>query len=127
MRSQSWFDSWCVHAQVIGLSFGILLATSSVLAKTHDIAMTAIEKEVIIDGEGTTYKAWSFNAQFRGPVVRVTEGDTVKFTLTNPSSNTSPHPIDFHVAEIDFLKDHRAINPGQVTSCVRRQPWIPVE
>lgn len=126
MRSQSWVDGWCIHAQVIGLSFGILLATSSVLAKAHDIALTVIEKEVVIDGERTTYKAWAFNAQLPGPVVRVTEGDTIKFTLTNPSSNTSPHAIDFHAAEIDFLKDHRAINPGEIISYtfVAKKPGV---
>jgi nitrite reductase (NO-forming) len=126
MRSQSWFDGWCIHAQVIGLSFGILLATSSVLAETHDIAMTAIEKEVVIDGEATTYKAWTFNAQLRGSVVRVTEGDSIKFTLTNPSSNTSPHAVHFHAAEINFLKDHRAINPGEIISYtfVAKKPGV---
>jgi nitrite reductase (NO-forming) len=114
MHLQSWFDGWCTQVQVIGLSFfGILLATSSVSAETHDIAMTAIETEVVIDGAEVIHKAWRFNAQFRGPVVRVTEGDTIKFTVINPGSNVYPHAIDFHAAEIDFLKNHRAINPGE--------------
>jgi nitrite reductase (NO-forming) len=75
--------------------------------------MTAIETEVVIDGSGSTYAAWTFNGQFPGPVVRVTEGDTIHFKLTNPSSNKHPHAMDFHAAEIDFLKNYRAINPGE--------------
>ena len=92
MRSQSWYDGWCTQAQVIGLSFfGILLGTSSVLGETHEIAMTAIEKEVVIDGAETAYKAWTSNTQVRGPVVRVTEGDTIKITLTNPTAAMPIH------------------------------------
>ena len=88
--------------------------------------MTAIEKEVVIDGVETAYKAWTFNTQFRGPVVRVTEGDTIKITLTNPSSNAYPHAIDFHAAEIDFLKGHRAITPGETISStfVAKKPGV---
>ncbi|MBM4125432.1 MAG: nitrite reductase [Nitrospira sp.] len=85
-------------------------------AKTHEVEMTAMETEVVIEGNGTTYKAWTFNGQFPGPVVRVTEGDTIKFTLHNPKTNTYPHAMDFHAAEIDFLKNYRAINPGETIS-----------
>lgn len=31
-------------------------------AKTIKVDMTAVEAEVVIDGEGTTYQAWTFNA-----------------------------------------------------------------
>jgi len=84
-----------------------------VLAKTHTVDMTAVEKDVVIDGAGTTYAAWTFNGQFPGPIVRVTEGDTIKFKLTNPAGNKQPHAMDFHAAEIDFLQNYRAINPGE--------------
>ena len=79
-------------------------------AETREVAMTAVETDVVIDGGGERYKAWTFNGQFPGPVVRVTEGDTVKFTLTNPATNKNPHAMDFHAAEIDFLKNYRGIN-----------------
>src|SRR5436309_12437166 len=59
------------------------------------------------------YKAWTFNGQFPGPVVRVMEGDSVNFTLDNPKTNVFPHAMDFHAAEIDFLKNYRAINAGE--------------
>ncbi len=49
--------------------------------KVHDVTFTAMETEIVVDGNGTKYKAWTFNGQMPGPVVRVTEGDTVNFTL----------------------------------------------
>ncbi len=98
------------------LMLGSVMGLETALSKTHEIKMTAVEKEVVIDGEGTTYKAWTFNGQFPGPVVRVTQGDRVKFTLENPKTNGHPHSMDFHAAEIDFLKNYRAINPGESIS-----------
>jgi nitrite reductase (NO-forming) len=127
MRRHSRFEARYTALQVIAvICLGILLATSPVVAKTHEVAMTAMEKDIIIDGEGTTYKAWTFNGQVPGPAVRVTEGDTVKFTLTNPSSNTYPHSMDFHAAEIDFLKNYRAVNPGETISYtfVAKKPGV---
>ena len=56
----------------------------------------------------------------------VTEGDTVKFTLTNPATNKYPHAMDFHAAEIDFLKNYRAINAGETIeyTFVAKKPGI---
>jgi nitrite reductase (NO-forming) len=82
-------------------------------AKTHEVQMTAVESDVVIEGGGDKYAAWTFNGQMPGPVVRVTEGDTVNFTLTNPVENKNPHAMDFHAAEIDFLKNYRAVNAGE--------------
>lgn len=99
--------------------FGVLmlasfsLSSGQALAKVHEVEMTAIETDIVIDGSGEKYAAWTFNGTVPGPVVRVTEGDTVKFTLTNPATNKAPHAMDFHAAEIDFLKNYRAINPGE--------------
>ena len=46
----------------------------------------------------------------------MTEGDTINFTLTNPETNKNPHAMDFHAAEIDFLKNYRAVNAGESIS-----------
>ena len=114
MRPQSGFDSVLKAAVLIGLNFlGILTVTSSVFAKTHQVAITAVETEVVVDGEGTTYSAWTFNNQFPGPVIRVKEGDHVDFTLTNPATNSRPHSMDFHAAKASFLTHYREINPGE--------------
>ena len=127
MRGQSRFEDWYTGLQFMAaICVGILSMAPPVEAKTHEVAMTAMEKEIVIDGEGTTYKAWTFNGQVPGPAIRVTEGDTVKFTLTNPSTNTYPHSMDFHAAEIDFLKNYRAINPGESISYtfVAKKPGV---
>lgn len=110
-------------ALILGAS---LVAAAPAAAKTHEVNMTAVEQDVVIEGSGATYKAWTFNGQFPGPVVRVTEGDTVKFTLDNPKTNVYPHAMDFHAAEIDFLKNYRAINPGETITFTftARKPGI---
>jgi len=111
---------------ILLLAGGMTLMGSPLSAKTHTVEMTAVEKDVVIDGEGTAYAAWTFNGQFPGPVVRVTEGDTVKFKLINPAENKHPHAMDFHAAEIDFLKNYRAINAGETIeyTFVARKPGI---
>ena len=97
-------------AMVLAMA-GLMGLPSEASAKTHDVKMTALETEIVIEGTGKKYKAWTFNGQMPGPAVRVTEGDTVNFTLENPKTNVYPHAMDFHAAEIDFLKNYRAINP----------------
>jgi nitrite reductase (NO-forming) len=88
-------------------------APTLVEAKTVKVEMTAVETEVVIDGDGTTYSAWTFNNQFPGPVIRVQQGDMVDFTLTNASTNSRPHSMDFHAAQTDFMTHYRELNPGE--------------
>lgn len=47
---------------------------------------------------GVVYEAWTFGGQVPGPALRVTEGDSVDFTIVNRS--LMPHSMDFHAAEI---------------------------
>jgi nitrite reductase (NO-forming) len=108
------------HSDHIGLGIAIMAMTGSFLAfapqaegKKVTVELTAVETEVVIDGKGTTYKAWTFNGQFPGPVVRVTEGDQVNFVLTNHKDNSRPHSMDFHAAETNFLDHYRDVNPGE--------------
>src|SRR5262249_27799390 len=119
------------HQDFIGrlgvcLLVSLIISSPPAFAKTHEVSMTAVETDVIIDGSGEKYAAWTFNGQMPGPVVRVSEGDTVKFTLTNPAENKNPHAMDFHAAEIDFLKNYRAINAGETISYtfVAKKPGI---
>ncbi len=108
---------WQRPAALMGAALGMVAGMAlSVQAKTHDVHMTAVETDIVIDGGGEKYAAWTFNGQFPGPVVRVTEGDTINFTLTNPATNKNPHAMDFHAAEIDFLKNYRAVNAGESIS-----------
>ena len=89
-------------------------APTLVEAKTVKVEMTAVETEVVIDGDGTTYSAWTFNNQFPGPVIRVQQGDMVDFTLTNASTNSRPHSMDFHAAQTDFMTHYRVIQDRRV-------------
>ena len=57
-----------------------------------------INHTAITIAEGVTYDAWTFDGRVPGPVLRVTEGDTVDFTLVNRAP--MPHSLDFHAAEI---------------------------
>lgn len=98
----------------IGLTVLIAsLAAQSASAKTVQVTMEAMEKEVEIDNSGTTYPAWTFGGTIPGPVVRVKEGDTVDFKLVNPASNRHPHSMDFHAAVVDVTKEFSAVNPGE--------------
>ena len=99
-------------ALIVGL-VSTVAAYSPALAKTVKVEFTAVETEVVVDNKGTTYKAWTFNGQFPGPVVRATEGDTIEFSLTNPTTNTFPHSMDFHAGEMDFLTNHKPVERGQ--------------
>jgi len=58
----------------------------------------AIRHAKITIADGVTYDAWTFDGRVPGPVPRVTEGDTVDFTLVNEAP--MPHSLDFHAAEI---------------------------
>ncbi|MGH7165923.1 MAG: multicopper oxidase domain-containing protein [Nitrospiraceae bacterium] len=107
---------WATALSIATLGSGLTIGAAPASGKTHEVEMTAVESDVVIDGGGEQYKAWTFNGQFPGPVVRVTQGDTVKFTLHNPKKNVYPHAMDFHAAEIDFLKNYRAINAGESIS-----------
>ena len=58
----------------------------------------AIRHAKITIADGVTYDGWTFDGRVPGPVLRVTEGDTVDFTLVNEAP--MPHSLDFHAAEI---------------------------
>ncbi len=94
-----------------GAALGGLLAGEA-QAKTVKVVMTAKEVNIPIDNKGTLYPAWTFNGAIPGPVVRVRQGDTVDFTLINPSSNKNSHAMDFHAAQVDVLKEFAPIKPG---------------
>lgn len=57
-----------------------------------------IKEAVIQVATDVRYNAWTFQARVPGPIVRVTQGDTVDFTLINRAQ--MPHSMDFHAAQI---------------------------
>lgn len=63
MRASRKAFSTCVI--VTGLLAGSLTFSSTTWAKTHNIAMTAVETDVVIDGSGEKYAAWTFDGTVR--------------------------------------------------------------
>lgn len=111
---------------IVGTSVLGLLAMGTAAAKTVKVTMTAKENTVVIDNKGTEYPAWTYDGTIPGPVVRVTEGDTVDFTLTNPDTNKQSHSMDFHAAVVDVLKEFSEVKPGETKqfSFVAKHPGV---
>ncbi|MGD9696186.1 MAG: multicopper oxidase domain-containing protein [Thermoleophilia bacterium] len=66
-----------------------------------------------------TMLAWTFNragepGRIPGPVLRVTEGDRMDFTLHNTGS--LQHSMDFHAAKISWSRHYGPVDPGKKTS-----------
>lgn len=95
-----------------GAALGALIA-SPLLAETIKVELPVIEKDVMIDNKGTTQSMWTFGGTVPGPVIRVTEGDVVDFTLINRKENKSSHSMDFHAAVVDVLDEFSEIKPGE--------------
>jgi nitrite reductase (NO-forming) len=64
----------------------------------------------IVISPGVTYDAWTFDGHVPGPFIRVTQGDTVDFTLVNRAP--IPHSMDFHAAEIAPSRVYVNVIPG---------------
>ncbi len=69
-----------------------------------------IKDTTIVVAKGVQYQAWTFQARVPGPVVRVTQGDTVEFTLINRAA--MPHSMDFHAAQIAPSKYYVNVMPN---------------
>jgi nitrite reductase (NO-forming) len=74
-----------------------------------DVHLTAMEQLIAL-APGEAYNAWTFDGTVPGPVIRVRQGQTIHFTLTN--SGTLPHSIDFHAAQTPWSKNYQSILPG---------------
>ncbi len=60
------------------------------------------------------YASMNFGRQVPAPTLRITEGDTVHFTLTN--QGMMPHSIDFHAAQIAWSRAYQTVAPGATFS-----------
>jgi nitrite reductase (NO-forming) len=82
--------------------------------KIVEFRLTAEEKQIVIDDEGTKLQAMTFNGAIPGPMMVVHEGDYVEVTLVNPGTNSMPHNIDFHGATgASGGGDLTLVNPGE--------------
>jgi len=78
---------------------------------TVNIVMTAQVTDVEIS-EGVFYNAWTFNGTVPGPVIRVREGDIIRFTLKNLDPNI-PHSMDFHAVHAAPSKKFIDVMPNE--------------
>jgi nitrite reductase (NO-forming) len=62
---------------------------------------------------GVRYHVWTFGGTAPGPVIRVREGDTVRFTLTNRSTLSLSHSINFHAAQTPWDVNYQPVPPGE--------------
>jgi Putative multicopper oxidases len=77
----------------------------------HTVRVRFEIKEAVIQvAKDVPYSAWTFQGRVPGPIVRVTQGDTVDFTLINHAS--MPHSMDFHAAQIAPSKYYVNVNPN---------------
>lgn len=93
---------------IIGSTF----LAESATAKTVKVTLQSKEVDIPIDNKGTKYPAWTFDGIAPGPVVRVTEGDVVDFTLINDNTNKNSHSIDFHAARVNVVEEFAPVKPG---------------
>ena len=63
-----------------------------------EFRLTVEEKKIVIDEDGTTMHAMTYNGSIPAPLMVVHEGDYIELTLVNPATNTMAHNIDFHAA-----------------------------
>jgi nitrite reductase (NO-forming) len=61
------------------------------------VSITLTIKEVVAElANGATYSFWTFDGTVPGPMLRVMQGDTIEFTLVNPTDSAVAHNIDLH-------------------------------
>jgi nitrite reductase (NO-forming) len=79
------------------------------------VTVKLVAKQALVAiAPGIAYQAWTFNGTVPGPIVRVRQGQTVHFTLTNDSN--MPHSIDFHASQVAPNVDYISVDPGKSIS-----------
>jgi nitrite reductase (NO-forming) len=82
--------------------------------KIYEVRLVAEEKQMVIDDDGTTLRAMTFNGTIPAPAIVIHEGDYLEVTLASLPSNTMPHNIDFHAATgAQGGGDLTLISPGE--------------
>src|SRR3569832_1213609 len=101
------------HIAAVVAATAMMFGAGASWAKTVKVAMHAKETSVAIDYKGTQYAAWTFDGTIPGPMVRVTEGDTVEFTLINDMEYNKTHTKDKQTAVVDVLIEFAPGKPGE--------------
>jgi nitrite reductase (NO-forming) len=77
---------------------------------THDVTLEVKEGTVEV-ADGMFMNLWNFGGTVPGPVIRVTQGDTIHFKIVN--KGVMAHSIDFHAAEIAPNRAYIDVEPGK--------------
>jgi nitrite reductase (NO-forming) len=77
---------------------------------THQVNLDVTEDTFEVS-EGKFMNLWTFGGTVPGPVIRVTQGDTIHFKLTNKGETA--HSMDFHSAEIAPNRAYIDVQPGK--------------
>lgn len=103
-----------MHQSFRSLSLVVLLLLVAIPAqsKVVKVVMTVKEVDIQVDNKGTLQRMWTYDGTIPGPIVRVTQGDTVQFSLTNDPANKNSHSMDFHAAVVDVLDEFSEVKPG---------------
>src|SRR3546814_7090810 len=75
------------------------LVCQPALAKEIKLNLTAKEVSTSVDNKGTMQASWTYEGQMPGPLLRVTEGDTITIVLTNDAAKDRSHSIERHRSE----------------------------
>jgi nitrite reductase (NO-forming) len=75
----------------------------------HRVRLEIFNSTILL-APNVNYDAWTFAGKVPGPFIRVTQGDTVDFTLINKAM--MPHSMDFHAAEIAPSKYYVNVMPN---------------
>ena len=90
-------------------------AQPPVAAQGDTVSVRLIAKQALISiAPDVAYHAWTFNGTVPGPIIRVRQGQTVNFTLTN--EDQMPHSIDFHAAQTPWSVNYQPVAPGKSLS-----------
>ncbi len=81
--------------------------------KVKEITLS-VEQKTLEIASGVPYEAWTFGGSIPGPVLRVRQGDQVKFTLVN--NGKMEHSLDFHAAQTPWNVSYRNVKPGEKLS-----------
>ena len=94
-----------------------------------DVQFDIVEGVKAIDPNGLEYTTWGYRIHgdtsvttgTPGPMIRARVGDVVRFTLTNLSTNSMPHNVDFHAVtgQGGGAKD-LTVAPGQTATIEAR-------
>jgi FtsP/CotA-like multicopper oxidase with cupredoxin domain len=73
-----------------------------------------VEERLIEVGSGAHIEAWTYNGTVPAPILRATEGDTLRVRLRNNTGN--PHNIHFHGSHLPEHDGWEPVPPGEETS-----------